>query len=271
MSGCLGAAGCLLVAAWAVATSGQNVTTQVVVDFVQFYRHRDVYVMDSALGSSWAADTYLALATRTAALAAVVPLASLGETHGWPRANVSPLMVALLPSPRHAAALAQVFPRAPSWSSWLLLLPSPDLTPWLEPLTLLLDSMVTVAVIPPESASATLWQVYQVAPGMDKRLLHAGRWLLPTPEADKELARVRGQMMPRDRLEERKVTFGRMLGVVGDPLLRREDLSGLQLTCSTIHEPPNTLLKPRQYGTVIVTGIFGDVVTTLQQITNFTV
>lgn len=94
---------------------------------------------------------------------------------------------------------------------------------------------VTVAVIPPEGAAAKVWQVYQVAPGMEKRLLPAGRWLQLTPEADEELALVRGQWRSPDRLEERKVTFGRMLGVVGDPLLRRADLSGLRLICTTVH------------------------------------
>ncbi|XP_063880766.1 probable glutamate receptor isoform X2 [Scylla paramamosain] len=271
MAGGWGAAGFLLLSFWVFESSGQNVTSQMVVDYVQFYKHRDVYVLEpDEGGETWATDTFLSLTSLGDTFVGVVPLASPPATPGWPRHAIDPLMVALLPSPRHAVILGRMFPLAPRRCSWLLLLPDPDITTWLLPLTLPLDTRVTVATLPPEDSTTPLWHVYQVTPAMEKRTLPAGRWIPPTLLDDSHLDAFRKEVPATERVEERRVTYGRMVAVVGDPLLRRTDLTGLRLACTTVNESPHTILTTHSNGTFSVTGIFGGVVSSLQEITNFT-
>ncbi|XP_047487930.1 probable glutamate receptor [Penaeus chinensis] len=69
----------------------------------------------------------------------------------------------------------------------------------------------------------------------------------------------------------REMLHGRLEMVEGDPLLRRQDLSGFHLRCTTLSAPPRMILQSRAGGEAVdVEGILGHVFRHLQEVTNFT-
>ncbi|XP_069974744.1 glutamate receptor ionotropic, kainate 2-like [Penaeus vannamei] len=72
------------------------------------------------------------------------------------------------------------------------------------------------------------------------------------------------------RVEVKATAFGILEAPVDDPVVRRRNLTGLHLTCTTIMYEPLTIPKKQADGKIIVEGLYGKVFSTLQQITNFT-
>lgn len=111
---------------------------------------------------------------------------------------------------------------------------------------------MTIAVHSPDTVEASFWQVYQVSPNVYQKRLPAGRWSLSTsknklnqtrnenPEESKEKERiefaieVNENQQSSTEMVERDVTFGKLIALAGDPFLRRTDLTGLHLSCTTV-------------------------------------
>ncbi|XP_042212385.1 uncharacterized protein LOC121859530, partial [Homarus americanus] len=132
-------------------------------------------------------------------------------------------------------------------------MPESQLVQWLNQLYLPLDNKVTVATYSEGTTYASLSQMYQVSPTMKKEILPSGQWSLRAPSLGKSsLDEAKGTQRTRrhvkraweefksslgsgERAEAKEVTFGVVWGVIGDPVLRRTDLTGLHLRCTTIH------------------------------------
>nr|XP_045605359.1 probable glutamate receptor isoform X1 [Procambarus clarkii] len=269
--------------------------TKFVVDYVQFYKPYAVCLLRHAEISPWVEKTFRGLVAHSNAYLAVMPIGhpmdarthlSDGATHlpdeathlgnlGGGSGIVSQghtLFVFRLETADDARRFYQVFRGAPLWYSWLLLIPQTRWTQWLHHLYLPLSSKVIVATYTEgekEERAMPWWQVYQVSPATEKNVLASGIWSLGTSVSG-ENDWVKGHLRPGESVEERQMTYGTVRAVKGDPLPRRTDLTGLHLSCTTIHTSPHTVLTEGNNGTVTVAGIFGGVLKLLQELTNFT-
>ncbi|XP_069974567.1 uncharacterized protein [Penaeus vannamei] len=102
----------------------------------------------------------------------------------------------------------------------------------------------------------------------------------PAPPTTEEDAVTKWEKTKREILKSkgeetlsRDMLHGRLEMVEGDPLLRRQDLSGFHLRCTTLSAPPRMVLQPVTSdgaAAVEVKGILGHVLRQLQEVTNFT-
>ncbi|XP_047488084.1 probable glutamate receptor [Penaeus chinensis] len=77
------------------------------------------------------------------------------------------------------------------------------------------------------------------------------------------------------RVEVKAMAFGVLEAPVDDPIVRRKDLTGLHLTCTTVKfaqldYEPLTIPKEQPDGKIYIDGLYGKIFSTLQQIANFT-
>lgn len=94
---------------------------------------------------------------------------------------------------------------------------------------------VTVATYSEGEPAARLWQVYQVSPSLEKKVLPSGGWSPGTPASGTDAwSWLRDSLRSGESFQVKELTFGSMAAVTGDPLLRRSDLTGLHLACTTI-------------------------------------
>ncbi|KAK7074049.1 hypothetical protein SK128_004528, partial [Halocaridina rubra] len=140
---------------------------------------------------------------------------------------------------------------------------------------------VIVAVVNIKGQEATLWEAYQVAENLPQRINKVGSWITN----DGNSAKKRDQNMPKGRkpledqkksqepirgFSEKREMFGIMNSTTEDLIIRRRDLTGLHIRCSTIQSEPSTQFNENGDGTVNVGGTLGLVYQLLQQVTNFT-
>ncbi|XP_071520979.1 probable glutamate receptor isoform X2 [Panulirus ornatus] len=148
-----------------------------------------------------------------------------------------------------------------------------------------LNSQVTLVNFTREGTRATLWQSYQVAFNLKHNIVLHGHWYAITPHHLPDSAgdsaddgEPQSSSSDSEEEEEEKTTgwvkrtmrFGVLVAAMGDPVLRRRDLTGLHLRCTTVHEEPFNILTRRSDGSVSVSGIFGLIFNTVQEATNFT-
>lgn len=117
---------------------------------------------------------------------------------------------------------------------------------------------ITVANFSSDSETATLWESHQVTEHLEQRILPVGRWVsggslagstgVPNPSrgttaredlaAEEVLAShpsvARVVLQESVRVERRTLDFGLMEAPVDDPPLRRLDLTGLHVRCTTV-------------------------------------
>lgn len=112
---------------------------------------------------------------------------------------------------------------------------------------------MTVAVLSRDATKASFWEVYQVSTSVAQKRVPGGSWSMSASE-DKlnqtnkenkedisndehtikpEIASD-GSLQSSTEMKEKVVTFGKIIAVDGDPLMRRTDLTGLHLTCTTV-------------------------------------
>ncbi|XP_037803358.1 probable glutamate receptor [Penaeus monodon] len=154
---------------------------------------------------------------------------------------------------------------------WLIL--SDEVFPeMLEPVFLPLDNKVTVANMSADGARAWLWESYQVSRTAAPRRLLVGRWTSYkeglTLDQIKEDASKDSRIPKAVDVGIRAMKFGILEAPLDDPSLRRQDLTGLHLTCATIQHPPFSIWEEGKNGGL--KGILGKVFYTLSEVTNFT-
>ncbi|ROT77379.1 putative glutamate receptor ionotropic, delta-1 [Penaeus vannamei] len=135
-----------------------------------------------------------------------------------------------------------------------------------------------------------MWETYQVSQKNKQRIVPYGRWVSNTNTEDLNTqsetidAKTRTGNKARDSLhpfatlgpskdfkvKARKMRFGVLETLEGDSVLRRTDLTGLYLECTTLEYEPFTILKPQADGKVELEGVFGKIFDALKEITNFT-
>ncbi|XP_045107998.1 uncharacterized protein LOC123502798 [Portunus trituberculatus] len=160
---------------------------------------------------------------------------------------------------------------------------------WLAPVYLPLNSRVTIAQLSRDGTKAYFWEVYQVSPDVAQRRLPSGSWFMMASkdklnrtsndnkndipndkhilEPDTALQKVR---QSSTKMTEKTATFGRIIAVEGDLLMRRTDLTGLHLTCTTVVAPPLTELSTTKSRKSKPGGIYGSAFLFMKEITNFT-
>ncbi|MPC07730.1 Glutamate receptor [Portunus trituberculatus] len=121
------------------------------------------------------------------------------------------------------------------------------------------------------STSVSLLQCYHVSEGDTLRLQWSGAWHYDRIDFGTNFH----EPWKRTRIEEDVdapvvLVYGVLESLKGDPVLRRSNLHGMHLRCSTISSPPRTILKPAKDGAVDVTGILGSAYKHMMKIANFT-
>lgn len=104
--------------------------------------------------------------------------------------------------------------------------------------------------------AAALWESYQISEHLPQRVIPVGRWTRKKGETKPSRPEGLGQTMkastprtsspsvPKEVETKRKsLKFGVLEAPVDDPLLRRQDLSGLHLTCTSIDVRKNGSLS----------------------------
>ncbi|XP_053642597.2 probable glutamate receptor [Cherax quadricarinatus] len=141
-----------------------------------------------------------------------------------------------------------------------------------------INNNVVLATVSDERVTAALWETYQASPHLQHHTQQLGRWTLATPpgqvtpDADPGnqpgfLQEGRAELLQVEKMVTR---YGVLEAPRNDPIINRRNLTGLHLRCTTIEFQPMTLLTQQQDGSVVVTGVMGDILTLLHDLTNFT-
>ncbi|KAK3866460.1 hypothetical protein Pcinc_028004 [Petrolisthes cinctipes] len=201
------------------------------------------------------------------------------------------------------SSFLKVFSTTLSEAKWLLLSPVPLHSLHLTSPYLPLHSRVTVGVYSEGSHKVALMEAYHVT--TEHNLTHqlSGSWVLHSAhdqfkEEDETLKNLpksafrnsrlkagegvlnlpgdvdwdtfKKDLRPGEKVLTKSVKFGRLEELQGDPILRRDDLTGVHLRCTTIQSPPRTILTPAADGGVEVTGILGSAFKHMMEVANFT-
>ncbi|KAK4320049.1 hypothetical protein Pmani_009070 [Petrolisthes manimaculis] len=213
------------------------------------------------------------------------------------------LVVFRLISHHDAHFFSLVFSTTLSEAKWLLLSPAPLHSLHLTSPYLPLHSRVTVGVYSEGSHKVALMEAYHVTTQHNLTLQLSGSWVLHSPynqfkEEDETLKNLpkstfknsrlktgegvlhlpgdvdwdtfKKDLRPGENVLTKSVKFGRLEELQGDPILRRDDLTGVHLRCTTIQSPPRTILSTAADGGVEVTGILGSVFKHMMEVANFT-
>ncbi|XP_071520488.1 probable glutamate receptor [Panulirus ornatus] len=199
----------------------------------------------------------------------------------------------------------QVFQDRESELSWLLVFGG-EIPSYLSRIYFPLNNKVTLATVTGEKGEAFLWVSYQVSRHLPRHTRLIGRWSPSTHHTAHGSGQLRGlenpdirqtfhksNTMSEDRvthlhktsenflrdfytklklfkLEKQVLRHGILEAPRGDLVPTRYDLTGLHLRCTTLQLEPFTILEHQSDGSVLLSGIVGDVFATLQEITNFT-
>ncbi|XP_042229189.1 probable glutamate receptor [Homarus americanus] len=200
------------------------------------------------------------------------------------------LIVLRLQTQVDAYLFREMFPVVSVNVNWLLVTNTSRMPQWLASLYLPLNSRVTIASFSEGNpAAVTLLQAYQVSSVSRLHLDPSGSWSLisavttgsdpqnekaysssPYSHDDAVWSTFKSSLPSPEDVGVYTLRFGRLEMLDGDPLLRRDDLTGLHLRCTTISSVPRTILTPAPGGTVTVSGILGNAFHYLKEITNFT-
>ncbi|ROT84725.1 putative glutamate receptor ionotropic, delta-1 isoform X2 [Penaeus vannamei] len=276
--------------------------TSFVRDFVNFYRISRVCVI-SPDTNPWLSETLRQL-IRFPGCFTSAPGVRKGASnpasgnatrpHPAPRFSCRGLRVMRLGTPSERELFKEIFIGEEIRQRWLLVSGS-DFPQLLEPVYLPLSNMITIANFSSDGKVATLWESYQVSEHLEQRTQPVGRWVsiarpphartdthaqFESATAGEKLAAegvfsshplVAGLAIPKVvRVERRRLGVGALEAPVDDPPLRRRDLTGLHVRCTTVEYEPLVVLKHHLDGTVRVKGLFGKVFDALREITNFT-
>ncbi|XP_047487272.1 uncharacterized protein LOC125038077 [Penaeus chinensis] len=271
--------------------------TRFIQDYVMFYNFHRVCVV-SPERDPWLLKTFRQLGSMPWTFTSVLTaenrqFAKLGNgTLGASPLlrNCEGLRVMKLRTPDQRDLFEQIYKAGELTRTWLLV--SQEGFPGLlERIYLPLNNKITIASFGADGEPATLSEIYQVGRHLRQIVVGpVGRWLpsAGTHAAAELLTRTSGSAesrmhkastresptaLPKPRevdVAAKSLAFGTLEAPVDDPLLRRRDLTGLHLVCTTIEYEPLTILKAAGDGAVRVEGVLGKVFDVLQEVTNFT-
>ncbi|XP_063843812.1 probable glutamate receptor isoform X2 [Scylla paramamosain] len=263
--------------------SNQELTAMMLVDYLEFFHHLRVCLLVSEEPEQlWVRQAVVRVARASHAFLTVLRLNEANSTrhhHGEGRRHLPcerDLLLAHLTSRSDVHLFGQVFASHAPDASWLLLVPAPQVTRRLANLYLPLHNRVTVAAYSPDvtSTSVSLLQCYHVSEGDTLRLQWFGAWHYDRTDIRNAFHDPWRKTRVEKNLDapvlSRRVVYGVLESLEGDPVLRRNNLHGIHLRCSTISSPPRTILKPAKDGAVDVTGILGRAYEHMMQVANFT-
>ncbi|XP_042892008.1 probable glutamate receptor [Penaeus japonicus] len=183
----------------------------------------------------------------------------------------------------------EAFIGAETRERWLLLSNSQFMA-HLSPLYLPLNSKVTITNFSTDGKFANIWEAYQVSQHLKQRVTPVGSWRdcsrrrnIPFGERNTDVNGLTSDKKPSSsvpatsfsipadvEVRRKSMTFGVLEGPVDDPFLRRQDLTGLHLTCTTITFPPLIVPKENGDGSVTIHGILAKYFDTMKEVMNFT-
>ncbi|XP_071523389.1 probable glutamate receptor [Panulirus ornatus] len=195
------------------------------------------------------------------------------------------LTVFHLETQNDARLFKQMFPVMSVDASWLLVTAAARVTEYLGKLYLPLDSRVTIASYDENNETVLLLQAYRVSPTEKIKLEPSGIWLFSSSFTSNQQQQFKTSSSISDHIQWdsvkrasefaenlrfRCLRFGCLEVLEGDPLLRRDDLTGVHLRCTTISSPPRMILTHMEDGSVVVSGILGSAFDYMKEVTNFT-
>ncbi|XP_042891241.1 probable glutamate receptor [Penaeus japonicus] len=156
-----------------------------------------------------------------------------------------------------------------------------------------LNNQVRIANLSHDGRMATIWETYQVSHRNKPRIVPYGRWVSNTktraPDTQTETKEpdtrttsgakatnsppqpfAMAGLSSDSEVKTKTMEYGVLEALEGDPLLRRTDLTGLDLKCTTLEYEPFTILKRQSNESVVLEGLFGNLFNGIREITNFT-
>ncbi|XP_050720035.1 probable glutamate receptor isoform X2 [Eriocheir sinensis] len=271
--------------------SKNDLTAMMLTDLLQFFQHRRACLLASkASDQQWMPHAVWRVTRASNAFLAVLRVTEVNSTkHRVSRGHESmpsdcEVLVTHLATREDVYLFGQVFSAQPSDATWLVVTPAREVTQRLGTLYLPLDNRVTVAVYSPEPDNTTisLLSCYHIHEGDVLRVKRDGAWYYNSQEKETNGCNNNNNNNNNENSNEgtckekdaplllRQMTYGVVEVLEGDPVLRRRDLHGMNLRCTTISSPPRTILNKVQDGSVEVTGILGSAYKHMMQVANFT-
>ncbi|XP_042883098.1 glutamate receptor ionotropic, NMDA 2A-like [Penaeus japonicus] len=260
---------------------------QFVQDFVDFYNIKQVCLLQEETNS------WILKLLRRSSVRSFTSIVGLKTQDNGSRLNASShpsaravtcrgLRIMVLRQEEDKILFRKIFTGAETKENWLLISDG-EFHELLKSTYLPLDNMVRIANFGDDKQTATIWETYQVGEAFEQRLTTVGRWTrkgyndLSNDSSPNGTAVTSTPLPPNGisistavTVKAKTMNHGVLEAPVDDPMLRRNDLSGLHIKCTSIEYSPFTILKYQDDGTMHIGGIFGKIFDLFQEITNFT-